>query len=47
MGHFASDCRSMKKDYWKGKHHASIAEKEESREKSKESHSEQENRKEY
>jgi hypothetical protein len=47
MGHFAKDCRSKKKDYHKGKHHASTAEEEESGKKTSGSPKKQENIKEY
>jgi hypothetical protein len=47
MGHFAKDCRYKKKDYHKGKHHASTVEEEESGKKTSGSPKKQENRKEY
>jgi hypothetical protein len=47
LGHFARDCRSKKKGYFKGKHHASAAAEEEPRKRTRGSSSDQEKTKEY
>jgi hypothetical protein len=47
MGHYAKDCRSKKKGFCKGKHHASTVEEGGSGKKASESPERQENRKEY